>query len=177
MAELSINSFKANFLGGARPSLYSVEMTFPAGVSNSNYAAKKMQFMCKAAALPADTIGQIEVPYMSRKIPVPGDRTFNPVSLTITNDTDWVVRQAFEEWLAVVNSHEANLGATDINQMTTDFHIHQLDRDGSTIKTYKLISAFPTEVAEIPLAFDSNDTIEEFTVQISYAYWQTESVF
>lgn len=177
MADLSINSFKANFLGGARPSLYSVEMTFPAGVTNSSYAAKKMQFMCKAAEIPAATIGQIEIPYMSRKIPVPGDRTFNPITLTVTNDTDWVVRQAFEEWLAIINSHEANLGATDINQMTADFHIHQLDRDGSTVKTYKLISAFPTEVGNITLGYDSTDTVEEFTLTISYAYWQTESIF
>ena len=176
MANLSINSFKANFLGGARPSLYSVEMTFPAGVSTSLLAAQKLQFMCKGAALPADTVGTIEVPYMSRKIPVPGDRTFNPITLTVINDTDWVVRQAFEEWMHIFNSHEANIGAIALADMVSDFRICQLNRDGSTVKSYKLVSAFPSELGEITLGYDNTDQIEEYTVQINYAYWQTESI-
>jgi hypothetical protein len=177
MADLSINTFKANFLGGARPSLYSVEMTFPAAVQNSALAAKKLQFLCKIAAIPGSTTGTIELPYMSRKIPIPGDKTFQPISLTILNDTDWAVRQAFEEWTTVINTHETNIGAVKLTDMTTDFHIHQLNRDGSTIKSYKLVTAFPTELSEISLGYENNDQIEEWTCTITYSYWQTESIF
>lgn len=176
MADLSINSFKANFLGGARPSLYSVEMTFPSGVASSLNAAQKLQFLCKGAELPADSVGKIEVPYMSRKIPVPGDRVFNDITLTVLNDTDWVVRQALEEWMHIFNSHEANLGAVRLADMVSDFRICQLNRDGSTIKTYTLVSAFPMEVAAIPLGYENNDQIEEYSVTIAYAYWQTETI-
>ena len=176
MADLSINSFKANFLGGARPSLYAVEMTFPNGVTNSVLAAKKTQFLCKAAAIPADTINSFEIPYMSRKIPVPGDRTFSPITLTIINDTDWVVRNAFEEWCSLINTHEGNIGNTSLASVTTDFNIKQLNRDGSIIKTYKLVSAFPSEVSDITLGYGNTDEIEEWQATIHYAYWQTETI-
>lgn len=177
MADLSINSFKANFLGGARPGLYSVEMTFPTGVTNGLRAAQKLQFMCKSAGLPGTNIGSIEVGYMARKIPIPGDREpFGDISLTIINDTDWIVREAFEKWHNLVNTHETNLGIANIMTLTTDFNMRQLNRDGTILKTYKLVSAFPTQVGDIGLSYDTTSQVEEFTVSIKYAYWQTENI-
>jgi hypothetical protein len=32
---------------------------------------------------------------------------------------------------------------------------------------------FPSDIAAIDLGWDSNDTIEEFTVTLSYQYWLT----
>ena len=176
MADMSINSFKANFLGGARPTLFEVEMTFPAGVSNSNMAAKKMKFTCTGAAIPANSVGKIDVNFRGRKIPIPGDRTFSEMSLTVLNDVDWQVRNAFEEWMALINTHEGNIGNTTLSSVTSDFQVKQLNRDGSVVKTYKLISCFPSALGEITLSGDSNDSIETFTITIQYAYWQTETI-
>lgn len=176
MADMSINSFKANFLGGARPTLFEVEMTFPAGVSNSNMAAKKMKFMCTGASIPPSTVGKIDVNFRGRKIPIPGDRTNSSMTINVLNDIDWQVRNAFEEWLALINTHEGNIGNTTLASVTSDFQVKQLNRDGTVVKTYKLISAFPSSVSEISLSADSNDQIESFSLTIEYAYWQTETI-
>jgi hypothetical protein len=52
-----------------------------------------------------------------------------------------------------------------------DTVVNQLDRDGNILKSYILIGTFPTSISNIDLAYDSNDTIEEFTVSFSYQYW------
>ena len=38
-------------------------------------------------------------------------------------------------------------------------------------RSYKLWYAFPTSASAIDLAYDSNDQIEEFTVEFQYSYW------
>ena len=39
------------------------------------------------------------------------------------------------------------------------------------MRQYKLWYAFPTSVSAIDLAYDSNDQIEEFSVEFQYSYW------
>ena len=39
------------------------------------------------------------------------------------------------------------------------------------MRTYKLHHCFPTNVSAIDLAYDSNDQIEEFTVEWQYSFF------
>jgi hypothetical protein len=47
--------------------------------------------------------------------------------------------------------------------------------EGKVLRTYKLWYAFPTSSSAIDLAYDSNDQIEEFSVEFQYSYWTVES--
>ena len=53
--------------------------------------------------------------------------------------------------------------------------VTQLEKDntatGSALRTYQLHHCFPTNVSPIELAYDSNDQIEEFTVEWQYSYF------
>ena len=72
MAALSINDFKSLLRGGgARPSLFKVVMPFPifTGAGNSS---EQLEFLCKAAALPASTLGAIIVPFRGRQLKIAG---------------------------------------------------------------------------------------------------------
>ena len=46
---------------------------------------------------------------------------------------------------------------------------------GSILRQYDLLHAFPTNVSQIDLAYDSNDQIEEFSVEFQYSYWTSPS--
>ena len=46
---------------------------------------------------------------------------------------------------------------------------------GSVLREYELFYGFPTNVSQIDLAYDSNDQIEEFTVEFQYSYWKVNS--
>ena len=172
----SISQFKSSLIGGgARPNLFEVELTtLPGGIS---WNADNFRFMAKAAALPAQNIAQIDVPFRGRIFKVAGDRTIDTWTVTIINDESFELRNAFEQWTEVIAKLDNNLGATQPDAYMTNATVYQLGR-GSTkssknsdgdanavLKEYTFQNIFPTTVSEIALSYDTGDTIEEFDVE------------
>ena len=180
----TISQFKSAMVGGgARPNLFEVELTtLPGGIS---WDADNFRFMCKSAALPAQNVASIDVPFRGRIFKVAGDRTIDTWTVTIINDEGFLLRNAFEEWSNLIADLGTNLGATDPTAYMTNAKVYQLGR-GSTpsskdntgtsnavLKEYEFIDIFPTNVSQIDLSYDSSDTIEEFTVEFqvqSFSY-------
>jgi len=172
MAILRVDDFKAALKGGgARPNLFQATVTFP-GAVNAGGNIGLTTFMCKAAQIPASVMPPIPVGFRGRQIQVAGDRTFEPWTVSIINDTDFTVRNSMERWMNAINAHSANTGLTNPASYQSDLYVDQLDKDGSVLKKYAFRGAFPTNVSAIDLAYDNNDTIEEFTVEFQIQYWE-----
>ena len=170
-----ISDFKSKLTGGgARPNLFEVVLAFPTLVSpvNENEVLQKSRFLVKAAALPASTIAPVEIPFRGRILKVAGDRTFETWTITIINDTDFMIRSAMEKWMNTINKLEDATGITNPVDYQSDALVHQLDRDGSTLRSYKFKSIFPTNISTIDLSYETTDTIEEFTVEMQVHYWE-----
>ena len=131
--------------------------------------------MCKGAQLPASVMTAIDVPFRGRQLRVAGDRTFEPWTVTIINDTDFAVRDSMERWLNGINNHKANAGLTNPVDYQADLIVDQLDRDGNEIKTYNFRGAFPVNISNIELSYETVDTIEEFTVEFQIQYWESNT--
>ena len=136
--------------------------------------------LCKSAALPGSNLGVIEVPFRGRTVKIAGDRTFDTWTATFFADRNMEIRAIFEDWANSINSHEGNtaprfLPSTGSTGYMADLYVSQLEKDdsagGSVIRTYKLHHCFPTNVSAIDLAYDSNDQIEEFTVEWQYSFF------
>lgn len=163
----SINQFKSELAGGgARPTLFQVQITNPV----IGGADLKIPFMAKTAALPSSNLGQFVVPYFGRQIKYGGDRTFEPWTVTIINDEDFLVRNAMETWSNSINSHVSNT-RTLPQDYKSDAIITQYGKDGSTLRIYNFQGLFPTQISEIAMGWESVDTIEEFTVTFEYDVW------
>ena len=172
----NIADFKGKLVGGgARPNLFEVQLAkLPTGIT---WDADVFQFMCKAASLPASTIANIDVPFRGRIFKVAGDRTVDVWSLTVINDEDFKLRNAFEEWMDRIAKLDNNLGATQPESYMVDAEVFQLGRGSkksstgnggnanAVLKQYKMQSIFPTSLSAIDLSYDTGDTIEEFTVE------------
>jgi hypothetical protein len=92
MAILGIDDFKAKLKGGgARSNLFRCTINFP-GYANGD--VELTSFMCKGAQLPASVMTPIEVPFRGRRLQIAGDRTFEPWTVTVLNDTDFGTRNA-----------------------------------------------------------------------------------
>ena len=168
----NVSSFLTQVKQGVRPNMFQVDITFP----GTNADQTLVSYMCKSAALPASNIGVIEVPFRGRTVKIAGDRTFDNWSATFINDKEMKSRAYFEQWLNQINTHKANTG--DIQDPTAygrSVVIRQLEKDsspaGSELRSYKLWYAFPISTSAIDLAYDSNDQIEEFSVEFQYSYW------
>jgi len=171
----TISNFKAALIGGgARPNLFEVELTtLPAGIV---WDADNFRYMCKAAQLPASQIANIDVPFRGRIFKVAGDRTVDQWSVTVINDENFRLRNAFEEWVNLIANLDTNLGATDPSAYMVNAKVYQLGRGStpqsttnagnanSVLKEYEFQDIFPTTVSAIDLSYDSTDAIEEFTV-------------
>lgn len=171
----NLTEFRSKLIGGgARPNLFEVQLSFPdaLGIGNRTKLVDLGKFMVKAANMPASQLGVIEVPYRGRTLKVAGDRTFEPWTITIVNDTNFALRNAFEQWVRRINRPDQNTGKQNPASYQSDMFVTQLDRKGKGIKTYQFYSVFPTNVSAIDLAFDSNDTIEEFTVELQVQWWE-----
>ena len=171
----SINDFKAKLSGGgARPNQFKVVMPFP-GYAQVGGEIEDLAFLCQATTLPAMTIGTFTVPFRGRSIKIAGDRTIATWSVTVLNDTNFKLRNAFERWQNGINSMSDNEGLTNPGDYQVDAFVDQLDRNGATIKSYTLRGAFPNEITSIALGMGTNDSIETFDVTFDYQYFDTNT--
>jgi hypothetical protein len=181
----NISDFKSQLTGGgARPNLFKCKVFFPPELSTDTLT-KLGSFMIKGAQLPSSVIAPVEVPYLGRKLKVAGDRTFEPWTITVINDENMLIRNAFETWMDLINDNKSNTSAYSAKGEALNYmrpvEVEQLGRDGAghglssgfgeAIKRYKLIDAFPTNISAIDLNYESTDVIEEFTVEFNYQYW------
>ena len=169
----NVSSFLTQVKQGVRPNMFQVDITFPGTVEADQTL---VSYMCKSAALPASNIGVIEVPFRGRTVKIAGDRTFDNWSATFINDKEMKSRSYFEQWLNQINTLKANTGEIhDPTAYGRSVVIRQLEKDnspaGSELRSYKLWYAFPISTSAIDLAYDSNDQIEEFSVEFQYSYW------
>ena len=169
----TITDFKSKMAGGgARPNLFEVELVFPDPIAIENDVKEKSRFLVKAAQLPASNITPIEVNFRGRILKIAGDRTFDTWTVTIINDVDFAIRSAMEKWMNFINKMEDATGAQDPAAYQPDAYVHQLDRDGSTLRSYKFHDIFPTNISAIDLSYETVDTVEEFTVEFQVQWWE-----
>ena len=161
---------------GARPNRFRCELTFPTYTGLSGAAQPKFTFMCRAASLPGDTVNQVPVYYFGRELKFAGDRVFPEWTVTIINDEDFVIRDAFERWMSGLNSHVANLRAPEFEKgdggYQQDGFVTQFAKVGDQIKRYRFVGMFPIDISPIELDWGANDMIEEYAVTFAYQWWE-----
>tara|TARA_Y100001938_G_scaffold139765_1_gene207065 strand:+ start:43 stop:678 length:636 start_codon:yes stop_codon:yes gene_type:complete len=187
--ERSIDSFKARLVsGGARPNLFEVEMDFPSGVGifDDEIENTTHRMMIKGAQLPASNIAEVVVPFRGRQLKVAGDRRFDPWTITILNDGDFKLRQAFERWANYIIKVSDGSGTINPSDYFADWRVNQLGRaqtdlnstgqqNGATLpilRRYNMKGCWPSSVSAIDLNYDTQDTVEEFQVTLQVQWWE-----
>lgn len=184
----NIQQFRsAMSLDGARPNLFEVSINFPqvatsgtppaarAG-SDGLSTAEQFRFFCRAAQLPGSSVNSIPVNYFGRELKFAGNRTFPEWTVTILNDEDFKIRNAFELWLNGLNSHRFNLrnsNFTNSAQYTSQATVTQFAKTGEALKSYTFVGMFPIDVSPIDVDWSANDTIEEYAVTFAYQWWES----
>lgn len=158
--------------GGARPTLFEVKLFNPIAGDSDILAP----LFVRTASLPESLVGTIEVPYFGRKLKVPGDRTFNPWTVTVINDEDFKIRDRLERWSAAINSHQTNLRARkDITQLKNTAQVTQYGKSGDVLRIYEFVGIYPANISAIDLDWETTDTLETFQVEFQYDYWDVKS--
>lgn len=170
---MDLNQFKANMRnGGARTNLFEIIITNPV----NGTADLLIPFRAKGSSLPASNITPIELPYHGRIIKVAGHKTYEDWSVTVMDDEDHALRNAFESWSNSINTPESNtraLGTSDITAYKSTAIVNHLSQTGAVLRTYKLVGVFPVSISSVALDW-SNDAITEFEVNFAVDYFLVE---
>ena len=160
--------------GGVRSNLFEVEIKdIPGGGQD---VQDEVRFLVKAAEIPASNIGNIPVPFRGRVLPVAGDRTFDPWTVTIINN-DFRIRDSMERWSNFINDMVLANGSVDPESYQKSALVKQLSRDAASgdkpdiLRQYNFIGIYPNVISNIPLDYGATDQIEEFQVTFNYLYW------
>jgi len=156
----NVNQFRSQLTGdGARPNLFECTLTFPilassggatspGAVQDNVSLTEKFTFMARAAQLPGSTVNQIPVNYFGRELKFSGNRTFPEWTVTIINDEDFRLRDAFEKWMHGLNSHVTNTRGVSFGNALgyqQDGLVTQYGKSGEIIKEYNFVGMFPIE--------------------------------
>ena len=171
----NISDFKAKLAGGgARANQFKVTMPFP-GYASVGGEIEELAFLCRATSIPSMEIASIPVPFRGRSIKIAGDRTIPSWSVTVYNDTNFKLRDAFERWQNGINNMSDNEGLTNPVDYQVDAFVDHLDRNGNTVKSYTLRGVFPTNIAPIELTYDEQTAIEQFDVTFNYQFFESNT--
>ena len=186
----NVQQFRSQLTGdGARPNLFECTLTFPVLASSGGATSpgaiqdnvgltEKFTFMARAAQLPGSTVNQIPVNYFGRELKFSGNRTFPEWTVTIINDEDFKLRDAFEKWMHGLNSHVTNTRGVSFGNALgyqQDGLVTQYGKSGEIIKDYTFVGMFPIDVSPIELDWGANDTIEEYAVTFAYQWWESNT--
>jgi hypothetical protein len=133
----SLQDFRNRLIhGGARPSQFEMQLTWPdavRGAANVSAAERDFRFLCQISEIPASTIGAIPLPYFGRKLQYAGDRTFPNLQVTVINDEDFKVRKALEFWSRAITEHASTVsqfaGGNASGSYATDGVVTQYSRN------------------------------------------------
>ena len=158
-----------------------VEIEYPIEIAvdtSANGPKEFGKFMIKAAEIPASNLGNIPVPFRGRVLPIAGDRTFDPWTVTIINDTNFKIRDAMEQWSNSINDLQTSQGIIDPADYQTNAKVKQLSRKGGNdpgkidvLREYRFEGIYPNVVSSIPLDYGATDQIEEFQVTFNYLFY------
>jgi hypothetical protein len=186
--ERSIDSFKSLLTGGgARANLFEVELNFPRGVGifDEEIEDTTYRMMIKGAQLPASNIQEVLVPFRGRQLKVAGDRRFDPWTISVINDGDFKLREAFERWSNFITKVSDGSGTVNPSEYYADWTVNQLGRASTNLnvqgkdnpaqlpvlRRYSMKGCWPSSVGAVELSYDSADTIEEFQVTLQVQWW------
>ena len=168
MAELSINSLKANLSNPGLAFLFDLHIPNPPG----NGDPETIMLRCQSSEMPGKKFGTITVPYkQGTAIQFPGkldyDHTF---TCTFIEGEDGEMFMTFNEWMNATIDDETNAGG-DVADYKTDIYLSLVRRsDNSTYRQFKLEGSWVQNIAKTSVGYEKNDKVM-ITVTFQFDKW------
>jgi hypothetical protein len=166
----TLNEFRQNFQG-VRGNRFRVAGNFPTG----GFSATDFEFYCKATSVPGSSIGVIPVGYKGRPVKFSGERTYQDWVVQIYDSSTKNLRDLFEKWVDLMDSRNAH--EVQYNVANQPWTVEYMDMNGTeSTSAYKrkitLVNCFPVDISPIEMSYDVADTFAEFTVTLTYDFWE-----
>lgn len=166
----SVTNFRSalNRHGGVqRQHRWRITLAFPAAVATSD-ETRDASLLAITTTTPKSVLGEVLVPFGGREMPLPGDRKFEPISITFIGVEDDLAHTLFEAWSEQFNGSSSNTAVGEFVDSYKDVTMELLDKNDNVIKTYVLEQSWPQEVGELTLDQTSQDSYNQFVVVLRF---------
>lgn len=181
----NLSDFRNNFFG-VRSNRFMVHFEFPAAVRQGLNLDEAQTIYCKATQTPATAIGIIPVLWQGRQVKFSGERVYGDWTVVIYESagskSSHNIKAGFERWIELMdrrNEHTINYNVTTNWEIYYDDMALRESRESSDgqnrniySKQIKMINCFPVEISPLDLAYEQENQFAEFTVTMSYDYWE-----
>lgn len=172
MPAFNLESFKANFKGGARSYLFYFLPSFPS-IASEGMTTESASYLVRMTSLPENTFEEGIVNWQGYDFKYASKHTFTPIEVEFNVDRNANIRKIFENWFDLIHNSESNRWAP-LEEYMVDQTIFLLDYDGVPVMEYKLKYAWPSMLGPVTLDYASTE-IAIFSVTFTYAYHTTKA--
>ena len=168
MAEMSVDSLKANLTNPARTYLWEVLIPTVPGGGDADAVLLRAQSTNK----PGKSVGAIHVPYkQSAGIQYHGKLSYTHTwDVTFIEGEDKKIFEAINAWMQKVVHDATNVGDGDA-AIKSDIYLNLLTTTGEIYQSIKMIGCFPQEVGDVAMAYDDEATVM-YPVTFAYDRWE-----
>lgn len=166
----TIDNFRAalNRRGGpSRQHRWQVVINIPT-FAGSQEDSRDLSLMALTTQTPVMRLGQMDLTWGGRIIPLPGDREFEMIPITFIATESHFEHDIFERWQEAANGSLSNAATQSLNDILRSVEMQLLDGQDNVVKTYTLRDAWPQEVGQIELDQQAQNSFGQFTVNMQY---------
>ena len=164
--------------GLASPNKFKVDITPPPSLSLGQGAnLPHLNLMCESAPVAGRTVQSIlDRQYgVNREIAYNGP-TYTPITLSFLISSDYAEKRIFDRWNDHVVSIKKGWDVAYYKDYIGEMTITTLDRDLTPMHIQKYHECYPKTVAAIELNHSTTNTPVRLTVEMQYAYWETNDL-
>jgi hypothetical protein len=173
MPRFDIDSFRAQFQGGARQYLYYFKPSFPTGVA-AGPDVEKATYLVRSTVLPSTNIDEIPLNWQGFDYKIPGKYTYDDFTCTFYVDLDAKILEIFQTWQRMVHDPTTNIYQLP-GTVLADQQLELLGLDGKPLVKYKLVGAWPKNIGQVTLDYTANEPVY-FDVTFTYVYHVLDKV-
>jgi hypothetical protein len=170
-----LRSMIAGSGGFAFANKYKVEFSGPALAGIGLSDLKLLTMTCENTALPTRSIQASEKLIYGTSYQMPYKHAYGEISMTFYLTESMETKKAFDNWLnKIVDPHTGDLGY--YKDYTCDIKVSMLpksavDENSRSNYAVKLLSAWPSIVAEVALSHSAGGEIAKLPVTFQYKKW------
>ena len=166
----SIDTFKSNIKGITQGNRYKVSFSTDFVFGQCGFPNGSYHFLIKDVNMPGQTLTLASTIYFGSKLQIAASMDMDKLNLTVICDNKMRIRKAFEMWMKkAFDKPSWTCGFLHDYSCNTiiDVYNKKLER----IKSVIVQGTYPSELGDLSLSYESNDTVLEFSVGMPYYNW------
>lgn len=157
----TIDTFRQNFVNGARSYLFYVIPSFPSKVTSfANNLKTRPVYLVQSSSIPSRTVNEVKVNWQGYEYNLGGNSKQDDWDITYVCDKTCGLYNAYLQWIDLVHNQTTNVHG-DPRDYTVDQYVQLLSLDGKkAIADIKLVGTWCTSVESISLDYSTSDIIK-----------------